>query len=168
MNRPALAVCFLALSATPALADIRVDFNEGAPVDRFTIINDGACPLAASTVTIDLTGSAGRLIFDVTGSGAGIEVFQPFRVVAGDAILTGLPTVTDGDTAVSLSLRGLDGGQRVAFTIDVDDTTSSRGIMVAGSEIDGATLRVETAEGTREGRFGADSRASVAMGSCTS
>jgi len=158
----------LALLASPALADIRVDFDEGAPVDRFTILNTGTCALDAATVTIDLAGSAGRLIFDVTGAGAGIEVFQPFRVVAGGGSLSSLPVVGDGDEAVALAVRSLAPGERVAFTIDVDDTTSARGIMVAGSEIDGATVRVEAASGNGEGRFGGDSTATVALSACMS
>ncbi len=162
-----LAALF-SLVATPLLADIRVDFDEGAPVDRFTILNDGACPLGTATVTVDLDGSAGGLIFDTTAAGAGIEVFQPFRIVAGAERLTGEPLVSDGDTAVALPLRGLPPGARVAFTIDVDDTVSARGIMVAGGEIDGARVRVATEEGTAEGRFGTDARARVAMAGCVS
>jgi len=158
----------LALLASPALADIRVDFDEGAPVDRFTILNTGTCALDAATVTIDLAGSAGRLIFDVTATGAGVEVFQPFRVVAGGGALSALPVVSDGDRAVALAIRSLAPGERVAFTIDVDDTTSARGIMVAGSEIDGAMVRVEAGEGSAEGRFGEDSAATVPLSACTS
>jgi len=164
----ALAPCILALCTSPALADMRVEFDEGAPVDRFTITNAGACTLSGATVTIDLVESAGRLIFDVTESGAGIEVFQPFRVVAGGDLLTKLPTVSDGDTTVSLGLRSLGPNERVAFTIDVDDTTSGYGIMVSGSEITGAMVRIEADESRAEGRFGTDSTARIALASCTS
>lgn len=163
-----LGPAFALILATPAAADIRVAFDEGAPVDRFTILNTGACPLGAAVVTIDLAESAGRLIFDVTGAGAGIEVFQPFRVVAGGASLSGLPTVSDGDRAVALGIRSLGAGERVAFTIDVDDTTSARGIMVAGSEIVGASVRVAAGGDVAEGRFGTDSTAQVGLGGCTS
>ena len=166
--RYVLAPVFALILATPAAADIRVAFDEGAPVDRFTVLNAGTCPLGAAVVTIDLAGSAGRLIFDVTGAGAGIEVFQPFRVVAGGASLTALPTVSDGDRAVALGLHGLGAGERVAFTIDVDDTTSARGIMVAGSEIEGASVRVEAGGEVAEGRFGRESTARVAVEECAS
>lgn len=168
MFRILQAVALTAVLSTPALADIRVDFDEGAPVDRFTIRNTGACPLGPATVTIDLSGSAGGLIFDVTGAGAGIQVFQPFRVVVGEALLTGLPEVSDGDTSIVLPLRGLESGAQVAFTIDVDDTVSSYGTMIAGSEIEGATLRIDTGNGAMEGAFGRDSRAAVAVASCVS
>ena len=156
------------LCATPAFADIRVDFDEGAPKDRFTIQNVGACALDEATVTVDLSGSSGKLIFDVTGSGAGIEVFQPFEAVSGAELLTALPSVSDGDTAVSLTLRSLAPGERIAFTIDVDDTTSSYGIIVSGSEITGAVARVERSGAEAEGRFGADAVAHVTLPTCIS
>jgi len=63
---------------------------------------------------------------------------------------------------------GLDPGQRVAFTIDVDDTTSGYGIMVAGSEIDGAMIRVEAAGETAQGRFDTQSTARAVLSSCLS
>ena len=166
--KSSLVIALILCAAMPALADIRVDFDEGAPKDRFTILNDGACALEGATVTVDLGGSAGRLIFDVTGSGAGIQVFQPFEAVSGADLLTALPTVSDGDTAVSLTLRSLASGERVAFTIDVDDTTSGYGIMVSGSEITGAGVRVATGDTTVEGRFGTDAVARVALSTCTS
>ena len=36
---------------------------------------------------IDLTQSEGRLIFDTTATGAGVEVFQPFEVTHGNIAL---------------------------------------------------------------------------------
>ena len=42
MTRLALAGLLCALPLT-ALADIRVEFREGAPKDRFVITNTGAC-----------------------------------------------------------------------------------------------------------------------------
>ena len=166
--KPSPAVALGLFIATPAFADIRVDFDEGAPKDRFTILNDGACALEEATVTVDLDGSAGKLIFDVTGSGAGIQVFQPFEAVSGAELLTELPSVSDGDTAVSLTLRSLSPGERVAFTIDVDDTTSGYGITVSGSEITGAGVRVQAGDRMAEGRFGEDAVARVALSGCIS
>ena len=67
--------------STPAAADIVVRFDEGAPKDSFTITNADNCALPLTAITIDLAGSAAGLIFDVTGSGAGVSVFQPFQLV---------------------------------------------------------------------------------------
>ncbi len=133
-----------ALLAQPAFADITVRFVESAPKDRFVITSD-TCPLANVDVLIDLTGSAGALIFDVTSAGAGVEVFQPVEVQAGAA--TAMPVV-DGDQQLSFTINDLRADMDVIISADLDDvlTDSSLGqIRVAGSELDGATVRMTIA-----------------------
>lgn len=152
------------LMAAQALADIRVQFDEGAPKDRFTITRVGECALGATVVVLDLSKSPSGLIFDVSGSGQGVEVFQPFELVAGADNLTSQPTVRDGDQAIRLPLASLEQGDSVAFTIDVDDTGGGREITVSDSEIEGAVVRVETEEGSFIGAFGGDARADVRIG----
>ncbi|WP_300032440.1 aggregation factor core [uncultured Roseobacter sp.] len=158
----------LILSAQTAAADISVRFVESAPKDRFVIENTGACALKSAAITLDMAGSAGGLIFDVTGSGAGVEVFQPFDLVAGAEALTELPLVQDGDSALSLSVGTLEPGGQIAFTIDVDDTSEARGIMVSGAEITGAAVRVTEGADTRSAAFDAGATATVAAGACAS
>ena len=68
------------ISSAPVQADIVVNFVESAPKDRFVIENTGECEFENLVVEIDLSGSAGGLIFDTTATGAGVEVFQPFEV----------------------------------------------------------------------------------------
>ncbi len=124
------------LVAGIASADVTVRFVESAPKDRFEFENTGDCPLTDLQVAIDLTDSAGKLIFDTTGAGAGVEVFQPFEVRAGKLSLLG--QVRDGDTQLQINIAQLATGERASFTIDVDDTlrNSALGnIRVAGSEI---------------------------------
>jgi hypothetical protein len=156
----ALALVF----ATPAVADVEVRFEESAPKDRFTITNTGNCALPLTSLIIDLTGSQAGLIFDVTGSGAGVSVFQRFELVSGAEYVAAVPRVKDGDQILSLQLKGLKSGQRVAFTIDVDDTAGASETRVSGSEIQGATVRVGRASGT----FGKDNVARVKLPACTS
>lgn len=134
----------IAMSAAPALADLKVSFIEAAPKDRFVISNVGRCDLSSAVVTIDLSGSASGLVFDVTGNGPGVEVFQPFELVSGHDAVRGISTISDGDTAVTLELGNLASGQSVSFTIDVDDTSGSTEITVVGNEILGATIAVTT------------------------
>ncbi|MEL7117273.1 MAG: aggregation factor core [Pseudomonadota bacterium] len=157
----AFALCF-ALIAAPAAADIRVDFIEGAPKDRFVILNTSACALDAFRIEIDLTGSAGALVFDTTEAGQGVEVFQPFDLVDGADLVAEVPTVNDGDQMVALALTGLGPDQSVAFTIDVDDTLGAREITVSRSEIVGAAVRV----GTDVATFDASSVAQLPVTSC--
>ncbi|WP_370401702.1 aggregation factor core [Sulfitobacter sp. JB4-11] len=163
-----LTLCTLMLSATAAAADLTVRFEEGAPKDRFTLTNTGDCALPAMVVTLDLGTAPAGLIFDVTGAGAGVQVFQPFEVVAGADALIEVPRVLDGDTAVRLRLSGLAAGADVAFTVDVDDTGGGREITVTGSEIAGASLRVALGGGMQSGVMDATARATVPLDACTS
>jgi hypothetical protein len=163
-----LATALALLAALPAMADIEARFVEGAPKDRFILTNTGPCALPATRVTIDLDGSAGGLIFDVTGSGAGVEVFQPFDLVTGAEFVSARSQVRDGDRSVTLELTGLGAGAEVSFTIDVDDTAGTREITVAGSEIAGASLRVEAAEGQSRAVFSSAATATASLIGCVS
>ncbi len=163
-----LTSLILALTATSALADLSVRFDEGAPKDRFTLTNRGACTLPGFTVTLDLGSAPAGLIFDVTGRGAGVQVFQPFDLVEGAGLLSETPSVLDGDSAIELRLIGLDVGESVAFTIDVDDTGGGSQTIVSGSEIAGAEVRVGFAGQTLRGVFTDAARATVGLAACTS
>lgn len=158
----------LVVMASAASADLVATFDEGAPKDRFTITNDGACPLPAMTVVLDLASAPAGLIFDVTDSGAGVSVYQPFELVDGAEVMRGLPEVLDGDAAIALDLSGLGTGQSVAFTIDVDDTGGSAPTIVSGSEIAGASLRAEIGGRSLTAAFGPDAEARLGMAACLS
>ena len=137
-----------ALSLTAAHAELQLTFKEGAPKDLFSITNVGHCVLGAGVMEIDLAGSAAGLIFDTTGRGAGVDVFQPFEVVRGAAYLSETSLPRDGDTVVRLVLTEFASGGEIAFTIDVDDTQplSELGqIRVSGAEIEGASVRLTEA-----------------------
>jgi len=169
MNTLLAATVMISVSASCVFADrsLSVQFRESAPKDSFILSNSGNCDLNID-VTIDLEYSAGKLIFDTTNSGAGVEVFQPFEVVSGAANLKNQPNIIDGDKAVQLMIQGLGINETVAFTIDVDDTLpqSDLGqIRVAGSEIVGAQVTVAQYDQGR-GYFGADGQAVVALGAC--
>lgn len=158
----------ISLVAAPVLADVQVTFREGAPKDRFTITNTGSCALGPVDVTIDLSSSSAGLVFDVTGQGAGVEVFQPFELVAGNSLLSSTPSVRDGDNSLTLALTNLEQGQSVAFTIDVDDTIGAREITVSRSEISGAGIRVETDLAQASGTFGETAIAVAPFQACVS
>lgn len=168
------ACAALSIAALPAigLADVRVSFEESAPKDRFSIRNSSACESGPMTVTIDLAGSKAGLIFDTTGSGAGVSVYQPFELVAGADRVVSVTGLTDGDTQVTLSLTGLDAGETAAFTIDVDDTLTAGPLgqtMIAGSEIAGARVRVTMGGGSPvQGTFSTAGTAKVAVEACVS
>lgn len=154
--------------ASSSFADLQVRFDEGAPRDKFTITNIGGCSLGATAITIDLRGSPYGLIFDVTGGGAGVEVFQPFELSQGDENLKTYPKVLDGDNQLTLDLNGLAAGASLSFTIDVDDTANNRETTVSGAEIVDAGVVVETQVSSSTASFNQDAIATVAMSSCTS
>lgn len=129
----------------PAPTTVEVRFFEGAPKDRFQIENIGSCALGESIINLDLTQSVGKLVFDTTASGVGVEVFQPFEVVEGEIELVDGETVVDGEALLSIRVDGLPPGASVGFTIDVDDTLedSELGmIQVTDSEIEGGIVTI--------------------------
>lgn len=153
--RIALSSVVMMLATANAVADVEVSFREGAPKDRFEIVNTSTCALANAELVIDLDGSAGGLIFDVTATGAGVEVFQPFELVSGEEFLTAQPEVKDGDRRLALSIGSLPAGAKIGFTIDVDDTAKGREITVTDSELSGAKVMLRGAKGSLEQVFGA-------------
>ena len=136
----------LVAQAEPACTHgVSMVFTESAPRDRFEIRNASSAGQRIQRLTLDLTPSAGRLIFDTTEGGTGVEVFQPFRIESGDAKLKSPPVVHDGSERLTLDFTRFDPGQRFGFSIDVDDqlTASDLGqIRVSGREMEGAVLTV--------------------------
>ena len=149
-----------------AAAEVKIRFDEGAPKDRFSITNMSACNFGPLKIKIDLAPSPYGLIFDVSASGAGVEVFQPLEIVQGRQNLASIPTIRDGDNAITLQLLKLDASQTVSFTIDIDDTVEARGITVADGEI--AKARVELSQGdfTSGSDFGGNAIALVRAPDC--
>ncbi len=130
------------LAATTAHANVQLEFREGAPKDRFVVSNIGTCDLKNVKVTIDLKNSAGKLIFDVTSTGAGVEVFQPFVIETGRNLLASRPVVVDGQTQVTFDLPSFDAGKKVIASTDVDDTIGQREITVKASEFAGTEISI--------------------------
>lgn len=153
-----------------AHANVEVNFVESAPKDRFVIENVGKCDLDNVTVDIDLTQSAGRLIFDTTSSGAGVEVFQPFEIGEGDLKLVSSVDVKDGDTGLSINVVSIQPGKSVSFTIDVDDTLTSSElgmIRVTGAEIENAQVSLRLGDDQPvTAAFNGQSKALVVLPPC--
>jgi hypothetical protein len=160
------AIAVACIFGFPAFADVNVKFIEGAPKDTFILANVGICELTDVEVTVDLTGSTFGLFFDVTDSGPGVEVFQPFQIVSGQDFLADTPNVADGDKSVTLPLKTFGQGQTIAFTIDVDDTSGTREITVTNGEIRGATVTIATSTEKFSGSFDGLSKTSVSIPGC--
>lgn len=141
---PALAAGLMIASA-PAFAQLNVKFVESAPKDLFAVTNTSNCAVESMSMDIDLSGSAGKLIFDTTATGAGVEVFQPFEPRSGNIELTSSGKVNDGDKRLSVLISDLKPGETASFTIDVDDTLTNSElgmIRVSRSEISGSGIQI--------------------------
>ena len=135
-----------AAEAAGCNVQIQGRFIEGAPRDRFVFSNNSADGWNIVQLMLALENSNGKLIFDTTDQGAGVEVFQPFRTESNSASLSAEPDITDGDQNVTLSFSRFTAGQTFQFSIDVDDqlTRSELGqIRVANSEMQGALVQLE-------------------------
>jgi len=165
-----IAASFLLLAGPFAYGNIDVTFVESAPKDRFVLTNTSQCSLNDLTVNLDLSNSAGKLIFDTTATGAGVEVFQPFEVRKGNLQLASSQKVKDGDSTLSLIIESIAANDSVSFTIDVDDTLTQSelgNIRVSGSEIKNASINVNI-EGQQASAatFNNKGKALVALSSC--
>lgn len=161
------ALTLLALS-NAALSDVTVSFVEGAPKDRFVIANKGGCPFGKLSIEINMAGSSAGLVFDVSSTGAGVEVFQPFELTSGGGSVAGQPIVRDGDQKLELQLSQFLPQEEIIFTIDVDDTVSKRQTTVSNSEIVGAEVTVRTGSVSATGTFGSDAVAVAEISACNS
>jgi hypothetical protein len=154
------------LLSSPSYADLQVQFIEGAPKDRFVITNIGNCDLGPAEFTIDFAKSNAGLIFDVTDTGEGVKVFQPFEVTDGAQYLADVPVISDGDQRAILSMTGLSQNDTIAFTIDVDDTNGTREITVTDSELNGTTFSLMSGNTTYSVAVTDSSQATVATATC--
>ena len=141
------ALSFALLIGQSAHANIEVNFFESAPKDSFTINNVGNCALDDLTLTLDLSNTAGKLIFDTSSAGAGVEVFQPFEAREGMISVSSPKGVNDGDNKLTVVIKTLPSGKSVSFTIDVDDTlaiSALGNIRVADSEMQNGMVEVSS------------------------
>jgi len=171
MNKCIYAMAIAAVMSFQSVrADIVVNFIESAPKDIFVIKNTGQCDFDNLTVEIDLSDSAGQLIFDTTATGAGVEVFQPFEVRKGEVRLLSNNQVEDGERSLSVGIPTLSPEASVSFTIDVDDTLTQSelgNIRVSGSEIANGQVNIRYVDmPVSTALFNADSEAVVKSPEC--
>jgi len=162
---------FIGISSL-AQANLDVSFNESAPKDWFEFTNNGSCAIESLEVQIDLSNSAGKLIFDTTATGEGVEVFQPFEVRSGDISLIDQKAVSDGDRSLLILIKNLGAGEAASFTIDVDDTLTNSdlgNIRVSDAEIFGGEITMSTLDGQIvQGSFDDNGKLSLRSPKCKS
>lgn len=147
---------------------IKLAFSEGAPKDQFVITNTGHCVITAA-IRIDLTRSAGRLIFDTTASGAGVEEYQPFEVSQGKDFVSKVLMIEDGDQLSMIKIKDLPPDTEIVITVDVDDQLSQSDlgqIRISGDEFEGATVSIFSNERRVNAVFGKDARTQLDLTPC--
>lgn len=154
--RIALTTAIFFAASTAQADGLFVTFADGAPKDSLTFQNTG-CPLIDATIVVDLNNTNGQLIFDVTASGAGVEVFQPIETQA-DVIIA---PVVDGGKVLHMVVPSFPTGSTIALTADLDDTLAGSQITVSGSEMAGATVTIASGTASETAAFGSDGRATV-------
>lgn len=177
--RPCLTGPIAALALATALpvpfavagSELTVSFQEAAPKDVIVIRNATGCPLPGFELRIDLRPSAGRLLFDTTPGGAGIDLAQPFEIVEGGAMVEAFADLTDGDRIARIRFRRMDVGGQVTVNLDLDDTLPEGPLgptLVTPEEIAGAAVFMAR-EGLPEisAQFGLDGWAALPLGQCT-
>jgi hypothetical protein len=112
-------------------------------VDRFRIENRSPEGWAIAEIAVDLGPSAGRLVVDAVAGGAGLNIAQPFRPEAGEAMLAAGQGVADGAERIVLAFETFPPGAVFRFSLDLDDRLTGRGgTRVEGPEMRGARLEV--------------------------
>lgn len=149
----ALAVLTLGSSGRAEVIEFDASFDEVASgptdtnPDTFTVTNSINSSGQITSVTFDLSGSAGGLVFDLAALGGGTDPGHDFATA--DAATTGFlsATVADGGTSLVLTFDGFDPGETFTFTIDVDNAGSGGSMgdinnrrQVLGSEFAGTTI----------------------------
>jgi len=158
MRSLALAIVLFATNASAQ--EITVQFFDGAPKDSITVTNS-ACLISNAPLVLDLTGSNGGLIFDVTNAGAGVAVYQPVEVTSGFATLS---PVHDGNKQLHIVLDLLPTGEPLSLTADLDDTLIESGqTRVSGSEMAGASVSLTIANRILTGLFNENGTARIAI-----
>ncbi|GHD42122.1 hypothetical protein GCM10017083_06740 [Thalassobaculum fulvum] len=167
------ALLFLAMTAVaradPCGPQLIVDFVEDVS-DHFILMNASEPGWTVRRVEIDLRASAGRLIFDVSESGAGVSSWRPYAQAGGTAVAVGHTEVTDGDSLLTVAFARFDPGERFLFTIDLDDTlpegtqTWVDGAEIAGGRVNAVFAGPDGSEVERSAPFEPDSRADTGRG----
>ncbi len=155
-------------------AALTAKFTESAPRDRFSFVNTSSAAWSVKNITVELASAKGNLVFDTQRGGAGVEVFQPYRLESTSAEVADVQIPDDGGQTITIRFDKFPAGADYVFSIDIDDqlTDSSLGnIRVTGGELTGTTVMAEFvsdtgARETQTASFKADYKTNL-MAACT-
>ena len=122
MKRLVVSLSF-ALLATPALADVEVQFYTAN--DGFSVTNLGGCPLTDVEIEINMASSLGGLVFDTFPGPPGLNQSQSLRIIRGGDYLSQTPVVKDGSTKMTLIIKELPSDGYIVIALDTDSNESA-------------------------------------------
>lgn len=97
----------------------------------------GAAGTSLTKMTIDLDNT----FFNTASGGGGAYGYFPLTILSHTGFDITSSTVTNGGTKLEMTFSGLDAGEKLVFTIDVDENGNLQANAVAeGAELEGATL----------------------------
>ncbi|MBN1396226.1 MAG: hypothetical protein JW959_14480 [Pirellulales bacterium] len=115
--------------------------------DQFELTWNGGADnsqLTELTIETDKLGDGlgmGDAFFDTAAGGEGVYGYSPFAVVHDDGIDSVAAAVSDGGTTLTLTFEGFDAGERLVFSIDVDEQgLLSANAVAEGGEFEGSIL----------------------------
>jgi len=162
-----------AVDASACGPRVEVRFLEDAGGDWFQIENASQEAWSIRSLTIVLSASRGRLVFDTAAGGEGASMHTPFEVIGGEGVgYLGATLVDDGSDVVTLTFSDFRPGRSFDFIVDVDDRLGDSDFgqaYVSGREIEGAQANADmiTAGGRRarvQGEFRVDGDATLGDG----
>ena len=118
-----------------------VEYTDDDP-DYFIIKNRSPMGWALVKLAIDLTASAGNLVFDTDEGGPGVGGASPFYPDAISSVrLVGTVPARDGGRTIGLQFEGFLQDRDYTFHVDLDAIPSSGGrIRVLPSDVKGARI----------------------------
>ena len=140
------------LTATPIQVGAvyyEADSGTDSTPNTFTVTwSGGATGTQLTQVVIDLDKngdgsiSADECFFDTASGGLGVYGYSAFQVVTNSGVTTVNATVSDDGQSLVLDFTGFDAGDKLVFTIDVDEMGDSSTVsaVAEGKEFQGSTF----------------------------
>ncbi len=128
--------------ATPACGPrLMIEYTDDGP-DVFLIRNLSGEGWALEALSIDLSGSAGDVVFDTVFGGEGAGSPSPFQSLPGEGVrLVAMTPASDGGRLLALRFAGFAPGARFTVSVDIDDRLPNSAMgqsYVTGPELAGA------------------------------
>jgi serine-aspartate repeat-containing protein C/D/E len=127
-------------------------FEDSNETDTASVLEGASTPVADlfevsytggadGTQLASLTINLKNTFFDTTAGGDGAYGYFPLTILSQQGISITSKSVSDGGTTLTMTFSGFDAGEKLVFSIDVDENGNLEpNAVVEGAELEGATL----------------------------